>query len=146
MRRIAAALALLISAATAQAQVYKCQIDGRTTFSDLPCGDDAREIDTTPAAGGYDPAAGWRRGADVRQLRLRQELERIRSSGAAVANVGSSRSDQIGRDVRCGQIRRERRSAEWLAENYVMKKNIERAKRDAKQANSDLWWECRDGR
>ncbi|MCK2095620.1 DUF4124 domain-containing protein [Thauera aromatica] len=143
MRRTVAVLALLISVPVAQAQVYKCQIDGSTTFSDMPCGNDAREIDVTPATGSYNPAEGWRRAADVRQLRLRQELERIRSSGASVANVGASGADQASKDVRCGEIRREKRSAEWLAENYVMKKNIERAKRDAKQADSNLWWECR---
>lgn len=50
MTRFAFAAAILLATTPAGA-VYKCVIDGRTTYSQRPCADDAQQIDTTPARG-----------------------------------------------------------------------------------------------
>lgn len=47
-------VAALIATA-AHGQVYKCQVDGRTVFSDRPCSSDARKVDIRPASG-HTPA------------------------------------------------------------------------------------------
>ncbi len=46
-----AALAALLVATSAHAQVYKCRVDGKTVFSDQPCAVDAKPIDVRPASG-----------------------------------------------------------------------------------------------
>lgn len=51
-RRITAALAAAIAILSSPAHaVYKCVINGKTTYSQEPCADGARQIDTTPARG-----------------------------------------------------------------------------------------------
>lgn len=56
MVRICVAAAVALTALTAQAQVYKCKVDGKTVFSDQPCAPDAKQINVRPAAG-YSPTA-----------------------------------------------------------------------------------------
>lgn len=46
-----AALAALLVAASANAQIYKCRVDGKTVFADQPCAADAKPIDVRPASG-----------------------------------------------------------------------------------------------
>jgi len=50
-------LAALSLASGAQAQVYKCKIDGKTVFSDQPCSADAKPIDVRPAMGSGEPSS-----------------------------------------------------------------------------------------
>lgn len=45
---IAAGLAALLCAPVAVADVYQCEVDGVTTFSDRPCAQGAAEVDTRP--------------------------------------------------------------------------------------------------
>ena len=49
--RIALAVTAFALAGGVQAQVYKCKVDGKTTFSDLPCATDAKPINVRPASG-----------------------------------------------------------------------------------------------
>ncbi|HET9650664.1 MAG TPA: DUF922 domain-containing protein [Usitatibacter sp.] len=58
--RCLVAAAFVATAWPAMAQVHMCQgADGRKTFSDVPCGADAKVVDVRPASGGtaIDPAA-----------------------------------------------------------------------------------------
>ena len=41
-------LALLLTSSAAQAQVYKCEVKGRTTYTDKPCNKDAVPMDFSP--------------------------------------------------------------------------------------------------
>ena len=50
-----ATLAALILATSAQAQVYKCKVDGKVVFADQPCAADAKPIDVRPASGHSAP-------------------------------------------------------------------------------------------
>lgn len=52
---LAIPLALASLPAHAQ-QMYKCTVDGRTTFSQFPCGQGAQKITVRAAAGDYAPA------------------------------------------------------------------------------------------
>ena len=49
--RIALAVTAFALAGGVQAQVYKCKVDGKTTFSDRPCATDAKPINVRPASG-----------------------------------------------------------------------------------------------
>ncbi|HRD34062.1 MAG TPA: DUF4124 domain-containing protein [Rhodocyclaceae bacterium] len=40
----------------AQAQVFKCSVDGKTVFSDRPCGTDSKQVRAAPTASAAAPA------------------------------------------------------------------------------------------
>lgn len=51
------AIPLAVSSLPAHAQqMYKCTVDGRTTFAEFPCGKSAEKITVRPVAGDYAPA------------------------------------------------------------------------------------------
>ncbi len=54
-RTIAIILCMLPIHATAG--IYKCVVDGKTTFSQRPCGDDAQEVEIKYRAASADPVA-----------------------------------------------------------------------------------------
>lgn len=66
MRSIAAtaiiAAASLILSSQAFAQVYKCKVNGKSVFSDVPCADDAKKVhvfkDAAPSSGGGTGSLG----------------------------------------------------------------------------------------
>ena len=45
LRAMALMLALSVLAVPAQAQVFRCEKDGNTVFSDQPCGEDAESLE-----------------------------------------------------------------------------------------------------
>ena len=51
-----ATLAALLVATSAQAQVYKCKVDGKIVFADQPCAADAKPIAVRPASGHSAPS------------------------------------------------------------------------------------------
>lgn len=55
-RRALMTLSALLVATSAHAQVYKCNVDGKTVFADQPCATDAKPIDVRPASGHSAPA------------------------------------------------------------------------------------------
>lgn len=92
-----AMLVLLVASVTAQAQIYRCEIDGTTVFSDTPCSIDAvayasaATVSVIPSAGDLDRTeaanqafiqARLDRQAAERETRLRRAE---RSQAAAVA-------------------------------------------------------------
>jgi hypothetical protein len=54
MMRVTFLLPALLASATAAADVYKCQQNGKTVFSDQPCSTSAEKIRVKPAAGHAD--------------------------------------------------------------------------------------------
>lgn len=54
MIRCAFILTATLACATASADVYKCQKDGKTVFSDQPCSQGAEKINIKPASGHAD--------------------------------------------------------------------------------------------
>lgn len=142
--KVVALLAAALLAGSAQAQVFKCTENGKTVFSDAPCGDSAREIDVRPARGGYDPgaAARIRSQADVINQRFDAEQDaRDRARQAASARIDAERQAKIDK---CNQIRRDRDDAKRWAGEFRHKDNIRREERKADAAQDALWWECRE--
>lgn len=145
MRAGAICAALLVLVATSShAQVFKCTENGKTVFSDRPCGDTAREVDVRPARGGYDPGAA---------ARIRNQTERLNSQFAAQdrAREAARQADAARIDAerkakadKCSQIRRERDRAEYWAGEFRHKDNIARERAAQKDAQDALWWECRE--
>lgn len=75
---IAAAVVAILGAPAQAQQIFKCNENGKTVFSDHPCGETARELDVRPARGGYDPGAA---------ARIRSQTERLNSQFAAEDRV-----------------------------------------------------------
>lgn len=135
--------ALLASPAAAQ-QIFKCTENGKTVFSDNPCGDSARELDVRPARGGYDPGAAARIRSQTEQLNSRfdaEERTRDRARQAAAARIDAARQAKIDK---CRKIREERNDAKYWAGEFQHKDNIRREEAKAKSAQDALWWECRE--
>ncbi|MDQ7990187.1 MAG: DUF4124 domain-containing protein [Candidatus Dactylopiibacterium sp.] len=57
MKTIIAA-ALLLASAASSAEIYQCTINGRKTFSDAPCADNAQRMNVRPASGAGTPTSG----------------------------------------------------------------------------------------
>lgn len=111
---VAVLVAVLITPAQAQ-QVFKCSENGKTVFSDHPCGDSAQELDVRPSRGGYDPGAA--------------------------ARIDAERQAKVDK---CREIREARNDAKYWAGEFQHKDNIRREEEKAKSAQDALWWECRE--
>lgn len=143
MRTASIILALALSGA-AHAQVFKCEQDGRTVYSQDPCGNRAKVIDTTPAAGAYDPdAAARRRVENSRIIRQQSAEERQRDRDRALAQRQRAASEAAERR-KCDEIRRSKQRAEHWSQEFKSAANVRREQDKAKQAESELWWECRE--
>ena len=98
---IAALLAIPLALASLPAraqQMYKCTVDGRTTFAEFPCGKSAEKITVRPVAGDYAPAP----------------LAVAAPSGAAVTPAGDRHAvlDEMTRQRRIRELEYEIRNAE----------------------------------
>lgn len=113
---LAALCAATLAALPAHA-VFKCTVGGKTTYSDAPCGDGGREIDTTPAAG----RGG--RGSSA------ESLEALKSTSA------SFERDRIRRDLGF-QIRDAERQIDILQSR--MDKEISALQRKKQSASNNL--------
>ncbi|MDP4535319.1 DUF4124 domain-containing protein [Alkalimonas collagenimarina] len=80
-------LALLLHSSFVSASVYRCVIDGVTTFSQTPCADDAEEMrgyDTSPTRTPSEPTAATSAqdtlaeiNSDVRQRNLNRQIQQL---------------------------------------------------------------------
>lgn len=112
MRNFLLIAALMAAASGAQAQVYRCVVDGKTVFSDLPCpagakAEAVRLFNDAPTAA--DAAAARARGQQLREQdaleRAQQEAEaRARSELAAerLRHMARSRQAVSDREVFVG--------------------------------------------
>jgi clan AA aspartic protease (TIGR02281 family) len=83
-------IALLLAAATARADIYKCAgPDGKTLFSDAPCAG-AEVVKIKPARGDYDPDAARRLRAQTKTLQAQQAEEKKKRQAERVAQQGNS--------------------------------------------------------
>lgn len=142
---IAAFAAILASPVQAQ-QIFKCVENGKTVFSEWPCGDTARELDVRPSRGGYDPGAAARIRSQTEGLNRRFDAEdraRQRASEATSQRIEADRQAKIDK---CRKIREERDDAKYWAGEFEHKDNIRREEAKAKSAQDALWWECREVR
>ena len=81
IRSLIPLLTLMLLSTVAQAQVFRCTVDGHTVFSDQPCAADAQEITVRPASGvgtgGAGMAAGGAGAAEAAQARSAATRENI---------------------------------------------------------------------
>lgn len=133
----------------AEAQtVYRCVVDGRTTFSQMPCAPDADRINATPAAGQAAPGAAERARATL--MRQQAQVERVEASRQR-QQAANQRQREFERDMSratkeadCNYTTRRRESAEYLADNFVVPENIRREQANARQLRArEFMDDCR---
>ncbi|MGL1833068.1 DUF4124 domain-containing protein [Rhodocyclaceae bacterium SMB388] len=140
------AFAALPVCANAQT-VYRCVVDGRTTFSQVPCAPDADRINAAPAAGQGDPMAAER--ARMMQLRRQMELERGEAdrqrqrTAAQRQSEHDRRWERTSKQIDCDYTTRRRESAEYLADRFVVPENIRREKANARDLRSREFMDCK---
>ncbi len=106
-------LTLLLASAVVKANVYKCEIDGVMTFSQIPCADDAevthyatkelpapgqQEGELYPAENAtatMDRLRGTLRKRDIQQEIIRLEAERVRKIAERNAKIAQLRSAKL---------------------------------------------------
>lgn len=123
--------------ATAQAQtVYRCVIDGKTTFSQIPCAPNAERINAAPAAGQAAPGAADRAKTTLMRQQLqveRAEASRQRERAADQRQYERDRRwEQTSKQIDCDSTARRRESAEYLADRFVVPENIRREQANAR--------------
>lgn len=135
-------IAALALPAAAQAQVYKCQDGGHTVYSQDPCPGRAQIIDATPATGGYDPGAAAQRRAQNARIGAQNAVEDARRDRLRAQTDAQRDAERAEKQRRCEQIRRSKQSSEYWSKEFRHPDNIRREQDRAKQAGSELWWEC----
>ena len=111
MTNLLAVVVLCALAPMAQAAVYKCTDSaGRTTYSDVPCGSDAKPLALPdPTKGkGTDPHVCAQLQDEID--RLAAEADRNAKRGKAESSASASRRKSLGRQYadRCASISRPR--------------------------------------
>lgn len=132
----------LVLGLPAQAQVYKCQEDGKTVFSDTPCRN-AVPMNVKPASGEYNPVDGMR--AQSRAQSDLAELMRLDSERAAARRAGAIDSELSTRSAsdRCAQIRKDKAEALYWAGEFRHPDNIRREQEKAKFLEGREFFECK---
>jgi hypothetical protein len=131
------ALATIWWAAVQAQTVYRCVVDGRTTFSQVPCGPDAELQRVSPASGPADESAALE--ARIRASQARLELQRIDAERDRQRELArrererEQRQAELDKQWHCEVIARERASAERLASRFVVPKNIRREEERARE-------------
>jgi hypothetical protein len=97
MKRLVVAAMLIGACAGSQAGIYKCVVDGRTTFSQHPCGDAAQEVDIKyqPETERSAPPVADTRGSDIASLAILDR--RIRDKQDEIRRYQSKRDSELGR-------------------------------------------------
>lgn len=142
MRRVLFVVAAL-AISPASAQVFRCDVGGRTVFSDIPCEPGAKTHAVRPASGASNAEDAARRIEETRQAKSRFEREdrerKLNSDLAAIERESERRAEAL----RCDRLREDRKRAERLSKEYRYKKNIERAEAEAKELESREFFDCR---
>ncbi len=141
--RVPCAALLCVATLAAQAQgVNKCTVDGKVTYSDMPCPANAASaaILAVPSAPAPDPAAA-------------DDLARLRKEAAKLEKARHQREDQDARAAdraakaaavqrkRCGKLKLNKRWADEEVARATLP-NLDNAKLRAKRAGDTLALEC----
>ncbi|MES2347334.1 MAG: DUF4124 domain-containing protein [Pseudomonadota bacterium] len=141
--KFAIAAVLCAASLTAHAQdVHKCTVDGKVSYSDVPCPAGAASATTlqVPAAPAVDPAAA-------------RDLARQGKEAAALEKARHQREDKDAREAdksaqaaavqrkRCGKLKLNKR---WADDDVLRATavNLDNAKLRAKHAGDTLALEC----
>lgn len=123
-------------------QVFRCQLDGRTVFSDRPCAPDAEAVTTRPAAGEYDRSAG--RSAEIRTqtLQRQQALEDIDREAARIADQRRMAAEQAAERKRCEALMKQHADALYWSKEFRHPDNVRRERDKANLARERAFFEC----
>lgn len=133
-------LAVLAFASTAHAQVYKCTVDGKVSYSDAPCQRGQQAKLPMPEA----PAAAPDAAQELARLQHKSErLERDRHAREAAQERVDERADRAAaaRRQRCAKAKAERRLAEEEVRN-ASPRQLEAARARARRAATLMALEC----
>lgn len=120
-------LAALLACSAANAQVYRCEENGRTLYTQRPCSDNAVRIDLGPNA---EVAEGAREEALRREIEaLREELARIQAARDTAANA--PRTGRTESDLRSEQA--ESYSCKQAMRSYEISATVRSPDREQKR-------------
>ncbi|RFP13691.1 MULTISPECIES: DUF4124 domain-containing protein [unclassified Duganella] len=140
--KISAVLLWAVALAAHGQGVNKCTVDGKVSYSDLPCPANAASATTlaVPIAPAADPAAA----ADLaRQRKEAAKLEKARHQHEDQDARAADKAAQaaVAQRKRCGKLKLNKR---WADEDVVRASlpNLDNAKLRAKRAGDTLALEC----
>lgn len=128
------------------AAVFRCTVGGKTTYSDMPCQNEASggrvrlysggpsEEDATRAQARLDQLK-----ADSAALKARQEAEREAGANYQLNKIYAER--EAKRNL-CAELIAKKKDAEYWAAEFRHPDNIAREQGKAAHAEDRLWWDC----
>lgn len=160
MRTLLIAAIILTTLATAQAEIYKCQVDGKTLFSDQPCNGDPnqqvylqstsnQETATAPQATQTVPTKNTTSPGDVTELETKYFIldDEISRAKAAVEKIKQEQTAELEKLKRkknlamnnnAGANWEQSISTEMAAVVELYNKRIDRAIADIDRDEKDL--------
>lgn len=139
------ALLCLMSVGTfVNAQVYKCQENGKTVFSDQPCAADSKRVEVRPATGAFDPKAR----AEVYK-RIDRQAQGVEDGYRMIERQQTREAPRVAvpsEPDKCDQLREKHADAKYWAGEFRHPDNIRREQEKAKKAASDSFFECGPGK
>jgi predicted membrane-bound mannosyltransferase len=137
-------LLLILWAGQARAQtIYKCILDGKTSYGEARCAADAAQQVLISAAA-TAPAASAERSERLHQQA--EQLTKQRNQREAREAQAQQRADKIAakKQGRCASLKLQRQWAEEDAERAVRDKNAAKAALKARRAEQKLAMACPD--
>jgi hypothetical protein len=136
------AASMMLFAGQAGAQVYKCTIDGKVTFSDRQC-----EAGQAPES--IRPSMVIRTDEEFkrdqqRAARASEPLPRVAPSENLPGGIVRAPPQRAQPDDVCKTIRRQMNEANYWANEFVTRENVRREQDKAKALRDRLWWECKE--
>lgn len=133
-------LLLLACALPAAAQLHKCTVDGKVSYSQQPCTQGTATTIAVPDAPPPDPAAAsdlQRQKQELKQLETARHKREARAEreDAAAERASSARSKK------CGRLQLQQKWAEEDARSGTAQ-SMERAKQNARRAADSYALEC----
>lgn len=149
---IRAALLIVATLATtpADAQVYKCMVNGNTVYSGTPCAADATAITVKPAAGQPDPLETYRaqqRAARdklrVQSLDAEKQLRQLETEMKRDQALQAVQAEKQRKADKCANVRRDLAHEREWSERFIMEENRARARAAAKALEDREFFDCR---
>lgn len=131
-----------LSPLTAAAQIYRCNVDGKTVFMDRPCAGDSTPHQVQPAAGAFDPEAGAAAQARAQRDRAAIEQRESQTQAARQEALRRAEADRKAKEARCNQIARARNDAEYWSREFRHPDNVRREQEKAAYAKEREFFEC----
>lgn len=150
MRHVLIYTMLLVAATSAQADTYKCMVNGRPVYSDVPCAANARRADAlednVPTSREIDRLRQSLK--EERQLRRMDSDKRADDAQynrrAAIADA-QDRQAEAAKAARCSSARQALARAEHniaLYQDLTMQASLNRATAEKKAAEDRVFREC----